>query len=820
MSTDIPASAPPRRSRALRRTLLIVALVLVVLVALAGGAALWVRGELRASLPDVEGEVALAGLATPVTVTRDGLGIPTVEGASRRDVALATGYLHGQERFFEMDLLRRQAAGELAELLGVQTLAIDRSVRLFQLRERARQALAASPPELRELLEAYAEGVNGGLGRLGARPFEYVLLNAQPRPWLAEDSMLTVYAMFITLQGTAPRAERGLGLMHDLLPAPLFDFLTPPGDSWDAPIDGEAYAVPAPPGPEVLDLRGLPKAAAWDGDPLTGERAAAQEVAGSNNWAVAGRLTANGGALVANDMHLALGAPNIWYRASLAWPDTAGGEDHPRHRVTGVTLPGTPVVVVGSNGRVAWGFTNTQADVSDVVLLDAAPGDSEGYLTPDGPRRPEVATEVIHVKGGGDENLEVRTTMWGPMLKEDRQGRRRALAWVALEPGGVGLDSAALETAATIEDALDAGNRGGLPAQNLLVAGADGRIAWSIAGRLPRRIGFSGQVPTSWADGSRRWDGLLPPAETPRVVDPESGRLWTANNRVVGGAMLAALGDGGYVTGARAGQIRDRLFALERATPRDLLAIQLDDRALFLARWRDLFLAALTPEALAADPRRREFRDLVESWGGRAAVDSVGYRLVRGARTFLADEVFAALTAPCKEVDPDFVYSEIFLRYEGPLWRLVTDRPLHLLSPAYASWDAQLLAAVDRTLDYYAGLGQPLREATWGRYNTVRIQHPLSRGVPGAGRWLDMPPVELPGDHNMPRVQTPGYGASERMAVSPGHEAEGIFHMPGGQSGHPLSPHYGDGEAAWESGEPTPFLPGEPVSTLRLVPGG
>ena len=325
-------------------------------------------------------------------------------------------------------------------------------------------------------------------------------------------------------------------------------------------------------------------------------------------------------------------------------------------------------------------------------------------------------------------------------------------------------------------------------------------------------------MPTSWADGTRRWDGLLPPDEAPRVVDPESGRLWSANNRVVSGEKAAKVGDGQWVNGARAAQIRDGLFALERASPRDLLAIQLDDRALFLARWRDLWLAVLTPEAVAADPRRKEFRDLVEAWGGRAAVDSVGYRLVREARISLYREVFAALTAPCREVDPKFSYTESAFRFEGPLWRLVTDRPSNLLDPAYASWDQALLAAVDRTLDSYSKQGLPLREQTWGRRNTVRLRHPLSRGVPFLARWLDLPPAQLPGDSAMPRVQAPAYGASERLAVSPGHEAEGLFHMPGGQSGHPLSPHYGDGEAAWEEGKPTPFLPGDAVSELRLVP--
>ena len=224
--------------------------------------------------------------------------------------------------------------------------------------------------------------------------------------------MLTAFAMFITLQAYNARSEHGLGLMHDLLPAPLFAFLTPLGDSWDAPIEGEAYAVGPPPGPEVVDLRKRPLAAAAltaASRPRLAEAAlpAELEIAGSNNFAVAGRFTAHGVALFADDMHLALGVPNIWYRASVSWPGESGG---PPHRATGVTLPGAPTLVVGSNGHVAWGFTNAQADVSDLVLLDDA-GNPGSYLTPNSPRRPEVRREVIHVKGGSDQTVKTATTI-------------------------------------------------------------------------------------------------------------------------------------------------------------------------------------------------------------------------------------------------------------------------------------------------------------------------------------------------------------------------------------------------------------------------
>jgi penicillin amidase len=375
-----------------------------------------------------------------------------------------------------------------------------------------------------------------------------------------------------------------------------------------------------------------------------------------------------------------------------------------------------------------------------------------------------------------------------------------------------------VETAANVDEAVARAHRAGIPPQNFVCGDSTGRIAWTIIGRIPRRVGLSGREPESWADGSRRWDGFLDDAEAPQVVDPPGGRLWSANSRMVDGEMLARLGEAGYDLGARQRQIRDGLLGLQKATIEDMRQIQLDDRALFLSRWRDLLLRLLEGPAVQRDPRRAEFRRLVDGWGGHAAADSAGYRLVRAFRATLAEEVFGALTARCRAADDRFDYTGQVWRYEGPLWALVVERPLHLLSPRYHTWDEQLLAAVDRSITTLLANGGGLADRTWGERNTSRVQHPLSLAVPALARWLDMPRLPLPGDSNMPRFQSPRAGASERMAVSPGHEETGYFHMPGGQSGHPLSPHYGDGHQAWATGEATPFLPGPAVSTLVLKP--
>lgn len=799
------------------------------LLALSGGCAGWLYGQLHRSLPQLDGAAVLRGLAAPVTVERDALGVPTIRGDNRLDVARVTGFVHAQERFFQMDLSRRAAAGELAALVGSAALDLDRANRLHRFRHRARRVLGAASAEDRALIGAYVGGVNAGLAALASPPFEYLLLRIAPEPWQAEDTLLAIYAMYLDLQASQRFQESARGVLHERLPESLAAFLDPPGTEWDAPLQGEPFEPLPPPDPEVFDLRRNPSpllpgegprvkaelATAGPPPPAFGPRGIeplSEAVSGSNNWAVAGRLTAHGGALLANDMHLALRVPNTWYRAALIFPDDRGRA----RRVEGVMLPGAPAIVAGSNGHLAWGFTNSRGDWSDLVVLEPT-SDGAGYQTPEGPKQFERARETLAVRGGSPETLEILATAWGPVVDRDDRGRQRALRWVAHDLRAVNLGLLALERADALETALDIANRAGVPAQNILLASADGRIAWTLAGPIPRRFGHDGHLPSSWADGRRGWSGWLEPPEYPRIADPPNGRLWTANGRVVDGAWLAQLGDGGYVVGARARQIRDGLLARERFDEMDFLKLQLDDRALFLARWQRLLLDALTAEAVRADPRRDAVKRLAVDWGGRAAVDSVGYRLVRAFREEVRDRVLGPLTAACWRADPRFDYG-LLQQHEGPLWQLVTRRPPHLLDPRYPDWPALLLQAADAARDKLTADGRPLAARTWGDHNRIEIRHPFSRILPWLSGWLDMPALPLPGDLYMPRVQTLGSGASERLVVAPGRETAGILHMPGGQSGHPLSPFYRAGFEAWAKGEPAPLKPGPVRYRLEFTP--
>ena len=807
-----------RTRKLLKRTAIALAVLVGLGLVAGGGGAIWLHGRLRASLPSLRGEIVLPGLTAPVVVERDAQGVPTVTAANRLDRYRAIGFLHGQDRFFQMDLMRRKAAGELAALVGDVAVPLDKKVRVHRFRARAEANLRVAGDGTRAILTAYTAGVNAGVAALGADPPEYLALRTEPEAWVAEDSILVLMAMYLELQSYLWPRESNRGVIFDVLPRELAEFLLTPGTEWDAPLVGEAFATPPVPGPRIFDLRS--QSVAWRHPHGVSDGEQAMAIPGSNNWAVAGNHTADGGALVANDMHLPLGLPNIWYRLSVDPGEEEGDLDG--RRMAGVTLPGVPVIVAGSTGRVAWGFTNSNGDWADLIVLEPDPSDPERYLTVDGPRPFERHEEIVRVAGGEEVVLEVTETIWGPVIDEDHRGRRRALRWVAHETAAANIALVGMESAGTIDEALEVANRSGIPAQNFVVADEAGRIAWTLAGMIPRRDSSSTALPVPWREAGGAWNEWLEPEEYPRIVDPASGRLWTANNRVVGSPMLDTLGDGGFDLGARAKQIRDGLLAIDAATARDLLAVQLDDRALFLERWRGLLLGVLDEEAVSQDDRRAEMRRLVEAgWTGRASIDSVGYRLVRGFRLFLAEQVFEAITRPCKEADERFAFFRSTLQWEGPLWRLVTERPLHLLDSRFESWDGQLLAAVDATLDYFLDDEEAeLAEATWGRRNTVRIRHPLSLAVSQLSRWLDLAPRSLPGDSDMPRVQTPGFGASERFVVSPGREEQGIFHMPGGASGHPLSPYYREGHEAWTGGEATPFLPGPALHTLKLVSAG
>lgn len=760
------------------------------------------------SMPALDGTYIEPQLHAGVSVARDAQGVPTIAGTTREDVAYATGFVHAQERFFQMDLLRRSASGTLSALVGPAALAVDRAHRVYRFDSLAGKAFSRLPPADKALLERYTAGVNAGLDALKARPFEYLVLRTKPVAWRPQDSLLAIWTMYFDLQGSQLHYKFARGWLSTHTDAQALNTLLPACSEWDAPLDAPSMSC----GPSRI--RG--SAPDWLGGPsvqTVGQIPFGTQT-GSNNWAIAGTRTVTGAAIVSNDMHLTLRLPNIWYRAVLAYPDASGA----MRRIVGVTLPGTPVVVAGSNGVVAWGFTNSYGNDLDLVELKSDAQHVDRYRAANGWAPIEFKDETLEVRGEQGQPIRLAETALGPVT--EMGGKRYAVKWVAEDERAVDVSLIRMEGAKNVTEALSIGAAAGIPAQNLVVGDASGNIGWTIAGAMPgRRSEWDDTLPYPSDAPGKGFAGILPAREHPSIVNPPSGQLWTANARQLAGGDYALIGDGGADLGARARQIRDDLAAQRSFDEPRAYAPSLDDRALFLSPWRDRALHVLDAQSIAGHAERAEFkRLLLTDWLGCACVDSVGYRLTRGFLYNLYRSLFDAADAQMRKLDPEASFARATPRWPVVVARLVDEQPPGWLPKGQDSWRNVELHAIDETISQLTAQSAPLSSATWGRRNAARIEHPLDPGMPYFAPWLASPADPLPGDGNMPRVATPSFGQSERMVVSPGHEDHGIFNMPGGQSGHPFSANFLSGFSAWATGRATPLLPGPQRHLLLLAP--
>ncbi len=768
---------------------------------------------LRASLPMLDGTVHASMLNAPVTVARDERGVPLISGSDRGDIAYATGFVHAQERFFQMDLLRRVGAGELSELFGAKALGVDKARRLHRFRARAERAIEALSAQEREFLDRYVAGVNDGLGKLGANPFEYALVGVKPRPWRPADSLLVVCAMYFDLQGNLQARELARGWVLDHSTLEQRDFLLPESSPWDAMLDAPDGAQPLAPIPATAPAWwGRPKAAGV----VTVASSDFVDSVGSNNWAIAGNRSKDGGAIVADDMHLGLQLPNIWYRLALQFPDAQGT----LRRTVGVTLPGAlPTVVVGSNGRVAWGYTNSYGDYLDLVRLELDAARPDQVRTPAGWETPAAHAETILVKGAPSVLLTVRETSIGPIREVG--GKSYAVHWLAHSVGALNMNPKRMETAATLDEALGIAATLGIPAQNFVAGDDQGNIGWTIAGLLPRRAmpGMGATFPIGLDGTQSSFEGSLAPGEYPRLRNPASGQLSSANSRQLRGGAALVIGDGGFDIGARHRQVRDGLLALGAKTDVDgAYGVALDDRALFIAPWRERALKVLDAAAVQGKPLRAQFAQLLKNgWTGRASVDSVGYRLARQFMWSLHDQLYDRANEEVLGLDEKATMALVSSRWPAVVARLLDEQPAGWLPPGYPSWREVQLGAVDRAIGELTKDGETLAGATWGKRNTAAIAHPIAAASPLLKWWLAAPADQLPGDANMPRVAGSKLGQSQRMTVTPGKEEQGVFNMPGGQSGHPLSPFFLAGHREWVHGAKMPLLPGAAKHTLVFV---
>lgn len=779
-------------------------LFLVVLVVLAAFA------SVRRSLPPADEKRALHGLDGEVTIDYDDRGVPTIRATTLNDLAFGQGYAHARDRRFQMELLRRNAAGRLAEVFGPRALDADREKRRLGFGAVADTAYATLDAVRKLRFEAYAAGVNA-FDSTHAPAIEMLALGIPNTKWRPQDAALVIASMFYDLQYDGD-AELSVERLDRALPKELVTFLTPercPGEVLLA--DPTPYVAPAIPPPSVFDARGeRAKAAARvagnrtllavSSDPNGGEPAR-----GSNNWAIAPSRTADGRAILCGDPHLGLRVPPIWHRQRLVAPGVA---------ITGVTLPGVPDVVIGSNGKVAWSLTNVEGDFIDWVRLKTN-ADTTTYAGPAGDEPFRIRREIIAVKGGRADTLDVRETRWGPVAARGVDGEMLAIEWPALFPRSYDFDLLDEDLAGSVDSLFLAFDSYRGPAQNVVAADAAGHIGWRIAGRIPRRAGFDSRRPRDGSLPNAGWFGEMSQDSMPRVIDPADGLLATANQRTLGRAWEGI----GHAAGMpwRARRIHDVLASRTNWDAAGAAALQNDVEDAVVGPAAEVLDRALTPEVIAHDSTLARARRLLDRWEHRADTTSATHAFLRYARVALHQMALEGVLAPVVARDSSYAYD--WNLEDEVVRRLFDERPMHLLAPRYESWDALALVAVDSAAARLerAMPGRRFDQVTWGMLNRARIRHPLGAAVPALGKWLDMPNAALRGGSSVVRVARPTNGASMRMVVELGG-GEARFTLPGGQSGNFLSPYYGDEFADWVAGRYGPLEPGRVRHTLRLVP--
>lgn len=772
--------------------------------------------RVRATLPQLEGAAALPGLKAEVSVDRDQWGVPTVTAASMEDLLVAQGYVCAQDRLWQMDFIRRIAGGELSEVLGEVALRNDRENRTYGFRQAAEASLAVMDPESKGHLEAYARGVNAYIEqRRGRFPIEFQVLGYEPRPWGPVDTLLVHAYMYDVLSTTwewelnrarveakvGPERARQMFLVDSEL------------DHIIVGADGAPGDAQPPRGKSTMDVpRNLPAAPPQPAGFLAEWRQEVEAVLGSNNWVVSGKRTYSGKPILANDTHLPLQIPDTWYMIHLKAPG---------YNAKGFALPGTPLVVIGHNERIAWGFTNNGADVQDLYAITFSPDKPGEYRANGAWVASEIRKEVIRVKDHPDVTHEVTVTRHGPIVhREGLTGY--AVRWTALEPGGLGAGYSLLGRAQNWEEflALMRGVSG--PAQNAVYADVDGNIGMVVAARVPIRKKGSGAVPMPGDSDEFAWSGYIPFDQLPKTFNPPDGIIATANARVVGPGYRPHLTDRWY-SPYRTDRIYKLLESRDALRPQDCIAIQTDTYSLpHKTLGERLFLAI--KKHPPKDERVRNLMELYPQWDGLTHQGNWLMGLVEYTRRQLPEMILRPHLG------------EDFERYQwsrGQLffdW-LLRERPPEWLPAEFPDYDALLVAAAERAAQRLetdargADVPQPeqARQWHWGRFMRLRILHPLARSG-FLSRQVSITGVEQGGTGYSIKQTGRSIGPAMRFVADLDNWDNSLMNISVGQSGQFLSRNYRDQFVVWYEGTgvPSPFtdaaVQATTVKQLRLTP--
>lgn len=827
-------------------------------------------------LPQLDGTLPLSGLRAQVTVDRDTWGVPHIRAASLEDAVEAQGYVMAQDRLFQLDLMRRASRGQLSEIVGSLALPTDEQFRTLGFSRIAGRELASMDKDSRALLEAYARGVNAFLAQHQSNlPLEFRLLHYKPSPWQPSDSLVIAGYMYQTLTSTWERelnrakieARVSPDLAKDLFSdeAQMDRFvigdpnnpkdgsaasrIDPDDEDDDDDMTGDdvlkAFAASPSSHPERDDLGHIaPKpsnfptfslqtssdlaSVLWPSisHDLSESQNEIRQSLGSNNWVVSGAHTATGKPLLANDTHLELSIPPIWYEIHLTAPGL---------NAKGFALPGAPLIIIGHNDRIAWGFTNNGADVQDLYVETFNPAAPDQYKANGKWQQAQVIDEVIHVKNAPDVHFKVVVTRHGPLVpggmpdfilttpKDTRTPAelrreaftRYALKWTALEPGGLANTYSTLSLAHNWHEFREIMKRVWGPAQNAVYADVDGNIGYIMAARVPIRKKGHGEVPVPGDTDDYEWTGYIPFNQLPQALNPDSGIIVTANGRVVGPNYRPYLTDR-WEEPYRTSRVHDLLDDKTDLRPVDMLKVETDTYS-----YPELFIAdqlvAAAKKVQPKEPRARKLIADARDWNGIADADSPVVSFLVMARR-------AALQLILRPVlgDDANLYQ---WRSTAFLQKVLTERPAKWLPPAYKNYDELLAGAADQAvsmLTQQVNNGR-INSWQWKRLDSLDMLHPLGRsgflktllsitGKPQSGTGYSI------------RAATKTHGPSERFIANLANWDDSIMLVPAGESGQFGSGHYSDQFSYWYDGKPisAPFSDSAESRsrkhTLTLVP--